>query len=401
MIDFGGLAPETNSTLMYSGPGSTSMTAAASVWNGLAAELDSAATCYETLIDRLIGEEWLGSASTAMAAAVAPYLAWVRATAAQAEHTARQARASAAAYETAFAAMVPPPLILANRLELAELVARNVYGQNTPAIAALDAQYGHMWAQDAAAMYEYAASAASATKLTPFDPPPPIANQAAASGQSGAVARAAATSAGTSHSTLSRLISGIPKVLQGLATPLAESATSNSPLQWLWQILFGTTVFPTSIAALLTDLQPYASFLYNTEGLPYFSIGMMNNFVQSGKTLGLLGGTTAAAATGVAGPGGLAGLGGLMGGGGQVAAGLGHAPSIGRLSVPPSWAQALPDSSAIPARMPIETLKFAPEGGAGNLLGGMPLSGPGHSTGGSGPRYGVRPTVMARPPFAG
>ncbi len=56
----------------------------------------------------------------------------------------------------------------------------------------------------------------------------------------------------------------------------------------------------------------------------------------------------------------------------------------------------------MPARMPIETLKFAPDGGgAGNLLGGMPLGGPGLGASGSGPRYGVRPTVMARPPFAG
>ncbi|KAA1251083.1 PPE family protein [Mycobacterium simiae] len=402
-MDFGGLPPEVNSARMYTGPGATPMTTAASAWSGLAAELDSTAAGYETLVTQLAGEEWLGPASTAMADAVAPYIGWLRAAAAQADQTAMQARASVAAYEVALAAVVPPPLIVANRMQLAQLVARNVYGQNTAAIAALEAQYGQMWAQDAAAMYEYAAATASASTLTPFGQPPQIVDPSAATGQSGAVARAAATAAGTSQSTLSRLISGIPKVLQGLATPLAESTASTSPFGWLWQILFGTSTFPTSIAALLTDLQPYASFFYNTEGLPYFSIGMANNFVQSGKTLGLIGGaTTAAAAAGGAAQGGLAGLGGLMGGGEQVSAGLGHAPSIGRLSVPPTWAQALPDSNAIPTRMPIETLKFAPEGGgAGNLLGGMPLSGPGHSASGSGPRYGVRPTVMARPPFAG
>ncbi|BCI89583.1 hypothetical protein NIIDMKKI_47890 [Mycobacterium kansasii] len=306
-MDYGGLPPEVNSARMYTGPGSMSMTAAASAWSALAAELDSAAAGYETLVDQLAGEGWLGPASTAMAAAVAPYVVWMRATAAQAEQTAMQARAAAAAYENAVAAMVPPPAILANRLQLAELMQSNVYGQNTSAIAALEAQYGQMWAQDATAMYEYAAATGSATTLTPFNQPPHIVNPAGASGQTAAVTHAAATSAGASQSALARLISGIPTMLQGLATPVA-SAVSSSPLAWLWQILFGTSTFPTSIAALLTDLQPYASFLYNTEGLPYFSIGMANNFVQSSKTLGLLGGTAAAAAGGAA-QGGLAGLG--------------------------------------------------------------------------------------------
>ncbi|ORA25291.1 hypothetical protein BST12_03105 [Mycobacterium angelicum] len=401
-MDFGGLPPEINSARMYTGPGSMPMTAAASAWNGLAVELDSAATCYETLITQLTGEEWLGPASTAMADAVTPYVVWTRAAAAQAEQTAMQARASAAAYETALAAMVPPPQILANRMQLAELRSTNIYGHNSAAIAALEAEYGQMWAQDAAAMYEYAAANASATRLTPFEQPPHIVNPAAGAGQGAAVAHAAATAAGPSQSALARLISGIPQALSGLSGPIASHLLADNPLQWLWQILFGTTVFPTSIAALLTDLQPYASFFYNTEGLPYFSIGMANNFVQSSKTLGLLGGSTAAAASGAA-QSGLAGLGGLLGSGGPVSASMGHSSSLGRLSVPPSWAGAGPQPEPMPVRMPIETLKFTPDAaaGSGNMLGGMPLAGPGHSASGSGPRYGVRPTVMARPPFAG
>ncbi|WP_373167593.1 PPE family protein [Mycobacterium marinum] len=398
-MDFGRRPPEVTSALMYMGPGSTSMTAAASVWNRVAAELDSAATSYESLVIGLVEEGWLGPASVAMADAVAPYVVWMRATAAQAEHTAMQARASAAAYETAFGAVVPPPLISANRVRLAELIASNVFGQNTAVITTLETEYGQMWAQDAAAMYEYAAATSSATELTPFTQPQQIVSPGAGSGQIAAVAHSAATLAGTSQTTLSRLISEIPKALHGIVAPIAASTTPDSPLGWLWQILFGTT-FPTSISALLTDLQPYASFFYNTEGLPYFSIGMANNFIQMSKTLGLLSGTTAAATGGAAS--GLAGLGGLIDGGGQVSAHLGHAASLGRLSVPPSWAQSVPDLESMPARMPIETLKFAPDGGgAGNLLGGMPLGGHGLGASGSGPRYGVRPTVMARPPFAG
>ena len=53
---------------------------------------------------------------------------------------------------------VPPPVIAANRTQLMSLTATNFFGQNTPAIAATEAQYSEMWAQDAAAMYGYAAN---------------------------------------------------------------------------------------------------------------------------------------------------------------------------------------------------------------------------------------------------
>src|ERR1700739_1813833 len=94
-------------------------------------------------------------------------------------------------------------------------------------------------------------------------------------------------------------------------------------------------------------------------------------------------------------PKGWPGLGGLLGGG---AAHLGSATSIGKLSVPATWAgavEAAPRASAIP----VSTVSAAPEaaGGPGNLLGGMPLAGGGSGAAhGAGPRYGVRPTVMAR-----
>src|SRR5271154_6942856 len=83
-----------------------------------------------------------------------------------------RARAAAAAYEVTCAAMVPPPVIAANRALLQALVATNLFGQNTPAIAATETLYAEMWAQDATAMYGYAGASASASTLPPFSPPP-------------------------------------------------------------------------------------------------------------------------------------------------------------------------------------------------------------------------------------
>ena len=119
MLDYGVFPPELNSARMYAGPGSGSMLSAASAWDGLAADLRSQAANYGSVVAGLTSGEWQGPASTSMAAAAAPYVAWMNTTAAQAEQTAAQAKSAAAAYEAAFSATVPPPVIAANRAQLA------------------------------------------------------------------------------------------------------------------------------------------------------------------------------------------------------------------------------------------------------------------------------------------
>src|ERR1700745_3978567 len=164
--------PEVNSALMYSGAGSGPLMAAASAWNELAADLESTATSYQSIIAQLTGGPWLGPTATRMASAAAPYIAWLQGSSIQAAQTRGQASLAAAAYESAFAATVPPSVIAANRALLAALIATNFLGQNTPAIAATEAHYMEMWAQDAAAMYAYAAASATASQLTTFAEPP-------------------------------------------------------------------------------------------------------------------------------------------------------------------------------------------------------------------------------------
>src|SRR5208283_6123157 len=149
----------------------------------------------------LTGESWRGPASVFMAAAAATYVAWMGAAATQSEQAATQARTAASAYEAAFAATVPPPLIAANRTQLAMLVATNFLGINTPAIMATEAQYAEMWAQDAAAMYGYAGSSAAAATLTPFTAPQQNTNPAGLSAQSAAVSKSIGSSTAPSIDT--------------------------------------------------------------------------------------------------------------------------------------------------------------------------------------------------------
>jgi PPE-repeat protein len=202
-MDFGALPPEVNSGRMYVGPGPATLLAAAAGWDALAAELHSAADAYQAVVTGLTDESWTGQSSMSMVAAVAPYLRWMRTAAVQCEEAATRATAAATAYETAFAMTVPPPAILANRVRLATLIATNSLGQNTPAIAAAEAKYSEMWAQDATVMYNYAASAATASAVKVFTSP-----------------RAIGQSVGTKAQTTStRLMSAVTQSLQQLAAP--------------------------------------------------------------------------------------------------------------------------------------------------------------------------------------
>ena len=238
-MDFGALPPEINSARMYAGPGPESMLAAAAAWNGLAGELHSAADSYGSVISELTSGSWVGPSSTAMSAAAEPYVTWMSATAGQAELAATKAQAAAGAYESAFAMMVPLPMIAANRTQLASLTATNIFGQNTPAISTTEAQYGEMWAQDAAAMYGYAANSAAATQVTPFTAAPQTTSAAGLAAQAAASTQVAGTSTGTGvQSTLSQLLSSIQTTLQSLASP-SSSTSSTSGLSGILSGLLG------------------------------------------------------------------------------------------------------------------------------------------------------------------
>ncbi|MEY8014800.1 PPE family protein [Mycobacterium servetii] len=339
-MDFGALPPEINSARMYAGPGAGPMLAAASAWHGVAAEMRSAASSYEFVISEL-STGWLGPSAATMTAAVTPYLAWMNATAGQAELTAVQAQAAANAYEQAFAMTVPPPVVAANRAQLMMLLATNFFGQNAPAIAANEAQYAEMWAQDAAAMYGYAAHSAAATaQVTPFGAAPQTTNASGLAAQGAATAQNAGAASGTGvQSALSHVVSSIPTTLQGLASPLSVPASaagttsaasvnpitgivSSSSLQTIGTTLLSEYLYLPGFAGLLLSTSALGPLMNPDVFLPFMNMGA----AAAGPAAALPG---AAAAEGALGAGAAGGWGGL--------AGLGQAASLGGLSVPPSW----------------------------------------------------------------
>ncbi len=377
-MDFGALPPEVNSGRMYTGAGPGPMTTAAAAWSAVADELYNAASGYESVLFGLTGNSgsWHGPASALMASAAAPYVAWLSATAGQAEQTAAQAQAAVAAYETAFAATVPPPVIAANRVQLMALIATNVFGQNTPAIMATEAEYTEMWAQDAVAMYGYAGSSASAAQLKTFTLPPQTTVPAGQSAQAAAVTQAAVTPAENVQATLTQLTSTVPGALQSLAsTGSSGTSAATSASGQLTAIL---TQINGITGNLVGPATPY-SYLFPNAGVPYL-LGLQSVLLpQNGQGVAtvLSGGATKALVPSSLLPSAGALSPGLSGATSTptVSAGMGHAGLVGGLSVPRGWTTAAPVIRNVVAMVP-DTGMGTPMTAdvSGSLYGNMALS---------------------------
>jgi PPE-repeat protein len=294
--------------------------------------------------------------------------------------------ASATAFETAFAMTVSPAVIAANRAQLAALVATNFLGINTAAIMATEALYAEMWAQDAAAMYGYAASSASAATLSPLTPPAPTANPAGLAGQAAAVAQAGATGA---QAELMQTISSLPNAVAALASPVAavpaQAITNPLSLPFVTNTINGLV---NSTAWWVMNTIPNSVLLSHAiNGAPAtVPLATSTHTVASGLAVtGLMG---------AAGPPGAAAVGGA-----PVVAGLGQASTVGGLSVPASWSAATPATSSGASALTASGWAVAPEEPApiAAVPAGMPaMAMAGTSPGFGGPRYGFKPTVMPK-----
>lgn len=379
MIDFGALPPEINSARMYAGPGPGSLSAAAAMWDNLASEVHAAAGYYRSVISGLTSGRWLGLASLSMASAFAPYMAWTAGLAARAAETAGQVRLAVEAYEAAFTMTVPPPAVAANRVQLATLVATNFFGQNSAAIAATEAQYGEMWAQDAAAMYQYAANAAAACDVTPLVSPPQVANPAGVAAQATVVANAAAASPAQQLS-LTSLVSSVPALLSALASPVS----SLSPSTAISMASIPVYAIPSYFMAGATPLYAMSSI---------FAIAQTTQGLATSAAAAVQGAATGAAGAAASGAGALGSL------GSGVAASLSSATSLGPLSVPPSWTSVIPAANMSAAAIPNPVFNAANV--PPSMLGAAPRAAMAGTSRSVGPRYGMVPTVMTRPPSGG
>jgi PPE-repeat protein len=342
--------PEVNSALMYSGAGSGPLMAAASAWNELAADLESTATSYQSVIAQLTGGPWLGPTATRMASAAAPYIAWLQGSSIQAAQTSGQASLAAAAYESAFAATVPPSVIAANRALLAALIATNFLGQNTPAIAATEAHYMEMWFQDGLTMDTYGVTSQQATAL-PQQTPAPTTSDGGASADAAAASQSTATpgsgigSLGTGLESLltngeSLLTNGLTNVLGDLGVPTSLDSTIVGALT------------STGLGSATDSILPVQGVYYATmmASMPARMLISMANSMNASQAMqasnqAMLADVSALVdAKMKAVMGGISGQ--LRGFGSAISAQLASAHRLGGLSIPNGWANAAPEMAS-------------------------------------------------------
>jgi PPE-repeat protein len=327
MSDFGTLPPEVISGLIYTGPGPGALQTAAAAWHDLSIELQQTAVSYRNVLNG-VTEVWQGASAQEMVASVQPFLMWMENTAAGAMVTAQAAMGAVAAYSEVRGTVVPPPLIVSNRTQLLHLISTNILGQNTAAIAATEAQYEAMWAQDTAAMNTYDTSSQSATDaLQPFQPAPQVAT---------------------------------PLTSQTVAAVPAQTTL----LEFIQALIPGFTVGDPlgNLAALITS--PLGIAVVSSGEFAVDPLGLVGAF------LGLVGIGSAAVAQEVANT--------AMGTvanalrppsvsvnsppvAPEVKAQVGAAHRLGRMCVPPSWAQ--PEQSKA-----VEPLPYTPEGDSDNKV---------------------------------
>ncbi|MGO9253822.1 MAG: PPE family protein [Mycobacterium sp.] len=378
------LPPEINSALMFGGAGSGPLFAAASAWDGLASDLSGAASSFQSVISGLTAGPWAGPASMSMAAAATPYVGWLSAAAGQAEAAAAQARSAATAFESALVGIIPTPAVTSNRVQLLSLIATNILGQNTPAIAMTEFEYMDMWAADVAAMFGYHTGALSVASALPSFSAVPL-----------------------SLPGLSSLASLVPSGLTGLASQAASLVSGTGLATGLSSEVSSLASNPSSLA----QIAMYPASMMMSPIMMAAQAGMGSHPTLAGATD--LAGAAADPAkfVGSAAPAmkGLGGLGGL----GGAEAGIGKARLVGAMSVPPTWQGSTPTRmissamSGLGGEMPAAAAAGAPMGGGMGMM-PMPMGGMGGAgagmpggmlgRGGASPNHVVqsRPSVVPR-----
>jgi PPE-repeat protein len=340
--------PEVNSSLMYSGAGSGPLMAAASAWDEVAADLESAAASYQAVLAELTGTSWLGPSSARMAAATAPYVDWLAGTAGQAAQASAQARFAAAAYESAFAGTVEPAVIAANRALLAALVATNFLGQNTPAIAATEALYMEMWFQDGLTMDSYATLAQQAVVL-PQKTPAPTPSDGGTSANAAAAAQSTANSASSTGTNLATALQNLFPSLSSNSTGsngLSGAASTALPAATTSALSSDASTVATTATGSILPVQA-AYYLTMFASMPAKMLISMSNSMSASQAMqagqqamladvtSLLDSKMKAMMVNISSQ--------MRGFGSAISAQLASAGKLGGLSVPNGWAQAAPE----------------------------------------------------------
>jgi PPE-repeat protein len=375
------LPPEITSALIHSGPGTGSLIEASDAWQRLGTELDDSVRGYAPALSTLT-EAWRGPSAAAMTQAVGPYVTWLRTTAQQCQQLSSSAQVAAAAFGSTLVSVVHPSVVTANRAQLVHLLATNAFGMNLPAIAATEAQYQEMWANNSSAIFRYQAASAQALPVSQFTSPPTITTATGAAAQVSAVAAANPAAATPVQSALQT-------ALQTFLQAANNSNAAIGPNANIWNTIFSSG-FPINLLSYLAQSQ-------SAQALQTVAPDIGQGLSEGESALGTAPASLSSAVK-------------ALGAAPAPTAAIGAGIKIGNLMAPPAVVGLLPA-----AQTPVQLASsVTPLAAADSRFPLPPLMPPPISSAGSGWRkrkpqkyedvaYGmdVKGTVMPRPPSAG
>ena len=370
--DAAAVTPEINHTMMSTGDLGASLTAAAAGYESVADMLIAEITAMglNTSSTAMVG--WWGPGGVAMQMSAQEFIAvcelasaWVRIAQAQAGEV-------VAAHTAAVQAMIPAEVCITNRTTQAALVATNApFGQNTPAILMLDAQYGEFWIQNATQRTGYGAVVSTALGL--LAQPGPFAPTAAnpAGPALGAAQSAAQTGMQGALQASSKTMQAAEPANNAMGGP--EGMASSMAGQFGGMVGQVGSVFGqvTQVGGQLPQMLGQAPQMFSGLLGPLSS---MNGATAAPQAAGAIGGAPMA---GLGGVGAIAGAGG--GGGGGL---VGGSSALSSTFVKPASSFSSPTAPTLPAGW---------QGGSSSAESGARSAG-----GPGGGLYGAPPAVMGR-----
>ncbi|HMD23217.1 MAG TPA: PPE family protein [Streptosporangiaceae bacterium] len=365
-VDAAAFTPEINYTLMSTGD--------------LGASLMSAGAAHQSLADMLLAEmlqmgfntsstaavSWQGPGGEMMQMSAGEFISILEAASIWIQTASQQALEVVAAHQAAVQAMVPAEVSITNRVTQGGLVGTNWFGQNTPGINALDAQYAGFWINNAGQRSVYGSVVAMALGL--LSTPAPLSPAAPdPAGPAVGVAQAAAQAGAQS---------GLQAAGQTMTTaadaPVAGGTAAGTP----------ATSMMSSMGSVLgqagSAVQPFMSVANAFPQLASQGPSLLGSMLGplSSASSGL--GATDAAALGptaaAAGPA-MAGAGALAGGGGAGGGGLLSASSLGATFVRPASSFSAPTAPTLPGGWQETAAAVEPAAAQPSAVGGGGLYG--------------------------
>lgn len=365
--DASAFTPEINYQLMTSGD--------------LGASLMAAATAHQSLADMLIAEmtqmgfntsstaavSWQGPGGAMMTMSAGEFITILEAASVWIQTASQQALEVVQAHQAAVTAMIPSEVSLTNRATQAGLVGTNWFGQNTPGINALDAQYAEFWVQNAGQRSVYGSVVSLALGL--LSTPAPLSPTAAdPAGPALGVAQAAGQAGGQAGLQLAG-----QTMTSAADAPVTGGAAAGTPAQSVMSSMIGSagSLAGQAGSAVQPVMQVANAFPQLASQAPSLLSSMLGPL---GNATSGLGASDAAAALGPSAA--AAGASALAGGGGAGGGGLLSASSaMGTSFVRPASSFAEPTAPKLPGGWQETTAAAEPAAAQPSAVGGGGLYG--------------------------